>query len=176
MMGRLLVSEGFESIEDVAYIEIDQLFAIEGFDEDISVELQTRARDYLEAQAAALDARRVELGVTDELVQLDGVTLPMAVKLGEGGVKTVEDLAGMVSDDLRGWWDIKNGEKVREPGILEELNLSAADTDALIMRARVLMGWVEAPVEEADAEGADLETGDGEAGLVEADDTADGQA
>lgn len=180
MIGRLLVSEGFESIEDIAYIEIDQLFAIEGFDEDVSVELQTRARDYLEAQAAALDARRKELGVADELLELDGVTLPMAVKLGEGGVKTVEDLAGMVTDDLRGWWDVKNGERVREPGILEDLNLSAEDTDAMIMRARVIMGWVEAPVEEvveaeADAESEGWAGGDG-ATDPEAEASADGQA
>ncbi len=172
MMGRLLVSEGFESIEDIAYIEIDQLFAIEGFDEDVSVELQTRARDYLEAQATALDNRRKELGVADELLELEGVTLPMAVKLGEGGVKTVEDLAGMVTDDLRGWWDVKNGERVREPGILEDLNLSAEDTDAMIMRARVIMGWVEAPVEEvveAEADGEDATDQEAEA-------SADGQA
>lgn len=176
MIGRLLVSEGFESIEDIAYIEIDQLFAIEGFDEDVSVELQTRARDYLEAQAAALDARRKELGVADELLELDGVTLPMAVKLGEGGVKTVEDLAGMVTDDLRGWWDVKNGERVREPGILEDLNLSAEDTDAMIMRARVIMGWVEAPVEEVvEAEGGIWSDGE-DATDQEAEASADGQA
>ena len=180
MIGRLLVSEGFESIEDIAYIEIDQLFAIEGFDEDVSVELQTRARDYLEAQAAALDARRKELGVADELLELEGVTLPMAVKLGEGGVKTVEDLAGMVTDDLRGWWDVKNGERVREPGILEDLNLSAEDTDAMIMRARVIMGWVEAPVEEvveaeADAGSEGWADGDGRTD-PEAEASADGQA
>jgi transcription termination/antitermination protein NusA len=168
MMARLLVSEGFSTIEDVAYIELDELLAIDGFDEDLSVELQTRARDFLEAQAAEMDAKRTALGVADELVAMEGVTLPMAVKLGEGGVRTVEDLAGMVSDDLRGWWDVKNGERVREPGILEDIELSAEDTDALIMKARVIMGWVEAPVEEAGE--ADEAAEDAEA--VEA---ADGQ-
>jgi len=68
----------------------------------------------------------------------------MAVALGEGDVKTVEDLAGLVPDDLRGWFESKDGERVREPGILEAFALSPDDAEALIMRARVVMGWVEA--------------------------------
>jgi N utilization substance protein A len=71
----------------------------------------------------------------------------MAVALGEGGVKTVEDLADLVPDDLRGWFETKNGERVRETGILEAFALEPADAEALIMRARVVMGWVEAPPE-----------------------------
>jgi N utilization substance protein A len=62
-------------------------------------------------------------------------------------VKTVEDLAGLVPDDMRGWFESKNGERVREPGILESFNLSPEDAEALIMRARIVMGWVEAPPE-----------------------------
>jgi N utilization substance protein A len=69
------------------------------------------------------------------------------VALGEGDVKTVEDLAGLVPDDMRGWFETKNGERVREPGILESFNLSPEDAEALIMRARIVMGWVEAPPE-----------------------------
>jgi N utilization substance protein A len=71
----------------------------------------------------------------------------MAVALGEGEVKTVEDLAGLVSDDLRGWFETKDGQRVREAGMLEAFNLEPADAEALIMRARVAMGWVEAPPE-----------------------------
>jgi N utilization substance protein A len=79
------------------------------------------------------------------------------VALGEGGVKTVEDLADLVPDDLRGWFETKDGQRVREPGILEAFNLDPADAEQLIMRARVVMGWVEAPPEpefepEAEAE------------------------
>src|SRR5262249_43068143 len=77
----------------------------------------------------------------------EGVTLPMAVALGEGEVKTVEDLAGLVPDDLRGWYETKNGERVREAGILESFGLDPADAELLIMRARVAMGWVEAEPE-----------------------------
>jgi N utilization substance protein A len=163
MMARLLVSEGFETIEELAYIELDDLANIEGFDEEVATELQARARDHLEREAAELDAKRVELGVEDELLEMPGVTLALAVKLGEGDVKTVEDLAGLVPDDLRGWYEIKNGERVRQPGVLEDQNLTVEAADAMIMAARVRMGWVEAPVEE---EGVD----------AEADAAADGQA
>jgi N utilization substance protein A len=76
----------------------------------------------------------------------------MAVALGQGDVKTVEDLAGLVPDDLRGWFESKNGERVREPGILESFNLEPADAELLIMRARIAMGWVEAPPEPEPAE------------------------
>ena len=71
----------------------------------------------------------------------------MSVALGEGGIKTVEDLAGLVPDDLRGWFETKNGERVREPGILESFGLEPQDAELLIMRARVAMGWIEAPPE-----------------------------
>ncbi len=147
VIAQLLATEGFLSVEDVAYVEPHEIAAIEGFDDDTADELQTRAREFLDKEAAAQDARRVELGVEDALLEIEGVTLPMAVALGEGEVKTVEDLAGLIPDDLRGWFETKDGERVREPGILEAFNLSPDDAEALIMRARVLMGWVEAPPE-----------------------------
>src|SRR5881628_487454 len=92
-------------------------------------------------------SKRVELGVEDGLLEIEGVTLPMAVALGEGDVKTVEDLAGLVPDDLRGWFETKDGQRVREPGILEAFGLEPQDAELLIMRARVAMGWIEAPPE-----------------------------
>ena len=85
------------------------------------------------------------------------MTLPIAVALGEGGVKTVEDLADLVPDDLRGWFETRNGERVRETGILEAFGLEPADAEALIMRARVVMGWVEAPPEEVFVEDGPVE-------------------
>ncbi|MGZ3371226.1 MAG: transcription termination factor NusA, partial [Caulobacteraceae bacterium] len=92
-------------------------------------------------------------GVEDGLLEIEGVTLPMAVALGQGEVKTVEDLAGLVPDDLRGWFETKNGERARQPGILETFSLSAEDAEALIMRARVAMGWIEPePEVEVEAE------------------------
>jgi N utilization substance protein A len=147
VIAQLLVTEGFATVEDVAYVDNAEVAVIEGFDEDTAEEIQARARDYLEKEAAEFDAKRRELGVEDALLEVDGVTLPIAVALGEGDVKSIEDLAGLVPDDLRGWFESKNGERVREPGILESFNMDAADAEALIMRARIAMGWVEAPPE-----------------------------
>jgi len=147
VIAQLLVTEGFATVEDVAYVETDEIAAIEGFDEDTAEEIQARARDYLDKEAAEYDARRIELGVEDALLEVEGVTLPIAVALGEGDVKTVEDLAGLVPDDIRGYYETKNGERVREPGVLESFEMSPEDAERLIMRARVLAGWVEAEPE-----------------------------
>jgi N utilization substance protein A len=147
VIAQLLVTEGFATVEDVAYVDASEVAAIEGFDEDTAEEIQARARDHLEREAAELDARRRELGVEDSLLEIGGVTLPVAVALGEGEVKSVEDLAGLVPDDLRGWYETRNGERVREAGILESFGLDAADAEALILRARIAMGWIEAPPE-----------------------------
>jgi N utilization substance protein A len=147
VIAQLLATEGFSSVEDVAYVEPHEIAAIEGFDEDTAEELQARARESLDKEAAVLDARRTELGVDDALLEIEGVTLPMAVALGEADVKTVENLADLVPDDLRGWYEPKGNERVRQPGALEAFALSPEDAEALIMRARVVMGWVEAPPE-----------------------------
>jgi N utilization substance protein A len=147
VIAQLLVTEGFAAVEDVAYVDPSEIAAIEGFDEDTAEEIQARARDYLDKVAAEYDAKRRELGVDDALLEIEGITLPMAVALGEGDVKTVEDLAGLVPDDLRGWFETKNGERVREAGILEAFGLEPQDAELLIMRARVAMGWIEAPEE-----------------------------
>jgi N utilization substance protein A len=145
MMAQLLASEGFETIEEIAYVDLDELAVIEGLNEEIAQELQARAREYLEAQAAEQDAKRKELGVADEVVALSNVTLPMAVALGEKDVKTLEDVAGLVPDDLRGWFETKGGERVRQPGLLESFSLTPEQAEALIMEARVAAGWIEAP-------------------------------
>jgi N utilization substance protein A len=154
VIAQLLVTEGFASVEDVAYVDSSEVAAIEGFDEDTAEEIQARARDYLDKIAAEYDGKRRELGVDDALLEIEGITLPMSVALGEGDVKTVEDLAGLVPDDLRGWFETKNGERVREAGILESFGLDQQDAELLIMRARVAMGWVEAPPEEPEEEEA----------------------
>lgn len=150
MMARLLVSEGFEKIEELAGTDIDDLMTIEGFDEELASELQARANEYLETKARELEEKINSLGIEPALLQLDGVTPEIAIALAEGGCPSVEDLAGLVSDDLRGWFEIKNGEKVKEKGILDAFELSQSDADALIMAARVALGWVEAATSEAD--------------------------
>jgi len=144
MVAQLLVTEGFASIEDIAYVDENELASIEGFDEDTAVELQTRAREALEREAAELDAKRRELGVDDAVLDVEGVTLQMSVALGEAGVKTLEDLADLATDELRGAFESKGGERVRNPGALETFNLSVEEAEAIILRARVAAGWIDA--------------------------------
>jgi len=144
VIAQLLVTEGFATVEDLAFVEAYEVAEIEGFDEDTAEELQARARDFLEKQAAALDAKRVELGVLDEVMAVPGVTGAIAVALGEGGVKTVEDLADLATDEIRGGYEVKNGERVKVPGVLESFNLSQEDAEMLILQARVAAGWIDA--------------------------------
>lgn len=143
MIAQLLVSEGFETMEEVGYVAIDDLTSIEGFDAETAEELQTRAREYLEKIAIEQDEKRRAAGVHDNVLEIEGVTLPMAVKFGENEVLSVEDVAGLVPDDLRGYTEVKNGEKVHEDGMLEEFKLSEENATSLIMRARVKAGWID---------------------------------
>jgi len=143
VIAQLLVTEGFATVEDVAYVDPGEIANIEGFDEDTAEEIQARARDWLDKEAAEYDAKRRELGVEDAVLEVEGVTLPMAVALGQGEVKTLEDLAGLVPDDIRGWYETKNGERVREPGVLDAFALTPEDAEALILRARIAAGWIE---------------------------------
>jgi N utilization substance protein A len=159
VVGQLLASEGFASVEELALVEEKELAGIEGFDEDTARELQTRARDYLAKIEGELDAKRKELGVEDALHDVPGVTTAMMVKFGENGIKSVEDLAGCATDDLVGWTERKDGETKREPGILDDM--SREDAEAMIMQARLKAGWVTeadlappAAAEEAPAEAA----------------------
>src|SRR5246127_5440936 len=135
VVGQLLASEGFNSVEELAVVDEKEVAGIEGFDEDTARELQARARDYLGRQEAELDDE-------DALKEIPGITTAMLVKLGENGIKTVEDLAGCATDDLFGWSERKDGETGRHPGILDDFDLSRDDTEALIMQARLKAGWI----------------------------------
>ena len=142
VIGQLLASEGFTSVEELAFVDAKEVAGIEGFDADTADELQTRARDYLAKIEAELDAKRQELGVEDAVKDVPGVTTAMLVRFGENGIKTVEDLAGCATDDLAGWTERKDGESVREAGILDGLDLTREDAEAMIMQARVRAGWI----------------------------------
>jgi N utilization substance protein A len=145
MIAQLLVTEGFATVEDIAYVDDEELASIEGFDEDTASELQTRAREYLDREAAELDQKRQELGVEDAVLDVQGVTLAMSVALGEAGVKTVEDLADLATDELRGAFESKgDGERARSPGALETFSLTQEDAERIILRARVAAGWIDA--------------------------------
>ena len=143
-VAQLLASEGFASIEDVAYVDAGELAQIDAFDEETANELQNRAVEFIEARNKDMDDKRLALGVEDSVLEVEGVTPAMAVALGEGGVKTLEDLAGAATDELMGYYEVnKEKERVRVPGALEGFNLTSDDANGIIMKARVKIGWIE---------------------------------
>ena len=155
MVGQVLASEGFTSVEEVAYVDSDEISSIDGFDEDTASEIQTRAKEYLDRIEAEHDAKRTELGVSDDLRELPGITTAMLVALGEDGVKTVEDFAGYAVDDLVGWKERKDGETKFYPGVLASFGVTRADAEQMVLAARLKAGWIteeEAVAEESTAE------------------------
>ncbi len=156
-VAQLLSSEGFTTVEDLAFVPADELAGIEGFDAETAEELQNRAKEFLDRIENELDEQRKKLGVADELRDIPGITTRMMVALGENEVKTVEDLAGCATDDLIGWTERKDGETQRHAGFLEGFELDRDGAEALIMQARVKAGWIEesalasAEAEEAEA-------------------------
>jgi N utilization substance protein A len=174
VIAQLLASEGFTSVEEVAYVEAHEVAAIEGFDETTAEEIQTRAVEYLERRENELDKKRQELGVADELTEVPGLGKAMLVALGEHAIKTVEDLADCATDDLIGWSEKKDGSVTRHKGILDGFDVSREDAEQMILNARVHAGWIEADPEpeiEADAEGEldSAETADEDAAEADAD-------
>ncbi|AXI56559.1 Transcription termination/antitermination protein NusA (plasmid) [Pseudoseohaeicola sp. NH-UV-7] len=140
---QLLVSEGFTNLEEVAYVEVDELLVIDGVDEDTANELQARARDVLEAQnKAALENARA-LGVEDSLVEFEGLTPQMIEALANDGVKTLEDFATCADWELAGGWTTVDGERVKDDGLLEAFDMSLEEAQHLVMTARVMLGWVD---------------------------------
>jgi N utilization substance protein A len=100
VIAHLLVTEGFTSVDEVGFVPLSDLAGIEGFDEDVAKELQQRARTFLEEQNAKLETRRRELGVSDDIAALAGMTPALLVALGEKGIKTLDDLADLAGDEL----------------------------------------------------------------------------
>lgn len=171
VIAQLLASEGFATVEEIAYVESEEVSDIEGFDEDTASEIQARATEFLEKLDAERDAKRKELGVLDEVGEVPGITAAMMVSLGENDVKTVEDLAGCATDDLTGYYESVEGERRREPGFLDGHEVSPQEAEDIIMAARVKAGWVtEEDLEamRAEAEAAEAEEGEeGEEGAAE---------
>ncbi|MHA1180438.1 MAG: helix-hairpin-helix domain-containing protein, partial [Alphaproteobacteria bacterium] len=174
VIAQLLVTEGFASVEEVAYVDVSEIAHIEGFDEDTGNEIQTRAREYLEKQESDRDAKRRELGVADDLAKIQGVTTAMMVVFGENEIKTVEDVAGCATDDLIGWTERKrekDAEVIRHKGILDSFEIGRSEAEEMIMSARVLAGWIKQedlepepePEPEPEADGAEGEAAEGEA-------------
>ncbi len=122
VIAHLLVTEGFSSVEEVAYVPLDDIAGIEGFDETVADELQGRARGFLAEQDERYDQMRKDLGVADEMAAIEGLAPSMLVKLGDKGIKTLDDLGDLASDELM---DI-----VGKDGLTED------EANAVIMAAR----------------------------------------
>jgi N utilization substance protein A len=153
MVGQLLASEGFTSVEEIAYVDPEDVSSIEGFDEDTAAEIQRRAQDHLDRIEAENDQKRVKLGVADELRDIPGVTTAMMVALGEDGVKSVEDFAGYAADDLVGWKERKDNETKIYEGVLAKFGVTRADAEQMILAARLKAGWID----EEDLEAEEVE-------------------
>ena len=170
-VGQLLAAEGFRNVEEIAYVDVAELSGIQGLDEETGAEIQARAQDYLARIEQEQDDRRRELGVEDELREIDGITTAMMVALGENEVKSLEDLAGCATDDLVGYTEGRGPEAVRHAGYLDGFELSRAEAEALIMAARLKAGWIDS-LPETESEGE----ADGETEGEPAEDGAEGEA
>ena len=180
VIAQLLTSEGFSTVDEVAYVEASEVASIEGFDEDTAAELQTRAQEFLEKREAELNERRVKLGVTDDVAEIEGLTTVMLVALGENEVKTLEDFAECATDDLCGWQERQEEETVNHPGFLEGFDLAREDVEKMIMDARIKAGWIteedlKEAEEETEADDAASEEGAAEATPVEGASSPDSQ-
>ena len=122
----LLVGEGFRNLEEVAYVASEEFAGIEGFDMALVEELQSRAKEALEAVSLEADEKRKQLGVEDALTTIEGLTLPMLATLGEASIKTLDDLGDLAADELTS----------SEDGILKEFDLTMDQANKIIMAAR----------------------------------------
>ena len=127
VIAHLLVAEGFTSIEEIAETPIDELNQSEGFEEEISTELQNRANVWLEGKLEELKAKQKELSIKDDLVEFEGLTPDMIIKLGENEIKSLDDFADLATDEL--------------VEILGEDSMTNSDSEKLIMGAREKLGW-----------------------------------
>ncbi len=157
---QLLVSEGFTTLEEVAYVDQDELLVIEGVDEATAEELQARARDHIEAEnKKALEAARA-MGVEEALIEFEGLTPQMIEALANDGVKTLEDFATLADWEIAGGWTTVDGERVKDEGVLEKFDVSLEEAQNMVMTARVMLGWVDPT--ELEAEASEAEEGEGE--------------
>ncbi|QXQ06537.1 transcription termination factor NusA [Sphingosinicellaceae bacterium] len=150
-LAQLLVAEGFSQLEEVAYVELPELAGIEGFDDDLATELQSRATEALDRREAKAKAERTDLGVSDDLAAIEGLTEAMLVVLGQKGVKTLDDLGDLATDELV---DVRTG-------ILKTFKLGDEVGNRIIMAARAHWFDDEAAPAEATAETQEVAPADG---------------
>ena len=153
LLSQLLVTEGFNDINELALVDLKEISNIAGFDEDTAGEIQARAADFLNKENKELEEKCKSLGIAEDLLGVEELSLKMIVSLGENDVKNLEDFAYCSSDDLLGWDEVIDGEKKREEGILEGHDINISQANELIMSARIKLGII--PEESQDAEAHD---------------------
>ncbi|MCA0941311.1 transcription termination/antitermination protein NusA [Yangia mangrovi] len=166
---QLLVAEGFTNLEEVAYVELDELLVIDGVDEGTAEELQTRAREFIEEQARKALEKARELGVEESLIEFEGLTPQMVEALAQDDIKSLEDFATCADWELAGGWTTVDGQRQKDDGLLEKFGVDLEEAQNLIMTARVMLGWVD-PEElvSGAAESDELDAEDGESDEAEA--------
>ena len=140
-LAQLLVSEGFGSVEEVIDTDKSELLSIEGFDEEIATELIDRAKKFLSDKDDENQTKIKNMKVSNDLIQFDLLSKAMVVKLAENDIKTLDDFAGLTTDDLIGYLEVKGDKNSKVLGLLEEFNLTREEGDQLIMEARKI--WLE---------------------------------
>ena len=142
MVAQLLVSEGFSTMEEVAFVESSEISSIDGFDKETATELQERAKDYLEnLNKKSLDFAKSN-GIEDDLLNFEGLNPQMLEVLVKDGIKSLKDFATCADWELAGGYTIVDGNRVRDEGLLEHFELSISEAQQLIMKAREMLGWV----------------------------------
>ena len=154
LLAQLLVTEGFSDITELAYVDEKEISSIAGFDEDTAQEIQARASDFINKENEELEQKCKELGIKDDLLEIEELSLKMIVALGENDVKSLEDFAYCSSDDLLGWDEMSGEEKIHENGILENFDITYSQANNLIMSSRMKLGIIpdDTEVEETDEE------------------------
>ena len=143
VIAQLLVSEGFMSVEDLIYVETSEISSIEGFDEDTAIEIQSRAKTFMEQEKHKQEQRRKDLGVSDELVQIEGMTTNMLVALGENNIKSLDDFAGFSTDELYGWIEKTELGSKKQDGLFSSFDLNRDQVEKMILDSRLKLGWIE---------------------------------
>ena len=152
MVAQLLATEGFATVDEIAYTDTTEISSIEGFDEDTAIEIQERAREYLEELEKKNEKEIKKLGVKKELRKIDGLGTQLLVILGKNNIRTIEDFAGCATDELVGWNERVDGEMKKFDGMFKDQGVSRRDAENMILHARILAGWIDASEFEVEEE------------------------
>jgi N utilization substance protein A len=142
MVAQLLVSEGFSTLEEVAYVEKTEIETIDGFDVSTAEELQARAHECIEEINNKAIKKAKELGVEDSLIDFEGLSPEMVKALAEDGIKNIEEFAKCADWEIAGGFTLVDGKRTKDDGILEKFDIGIKEARSLIMKARLQMGWI----------------------------------